>query len=135
VRSDLAELRRLGVHCAIDDFGTGYSCLTHLTQMPIAALKIDRAFTRAIGHHPDSSPHALVVVTVIELARRLDLMVVAEGIETFGQLDFLRRHGCAQAQGFLFSRPVNAAAFEAMLRRGRRLEPVLDLRDLRAVRR
>jgi diguanylate cyclase (GGDEF)-like protein len=133
VSAALAELRHLGVHCAIDDFGTGYSCLSHLTNMPIAALKIDRAFTRAIGKHPDSSPHSLVVVTVIELARRLDLMVVAEGVETIGQLDFLRRHGCAQAQGYLFSRPVNALAFEALLRRGPPLDPVLDLRDRAAV--
>jgi EAL domain-containing protein (putative c-di-GMP-specific phosphodiesterase class I) len=125
VSTALDELRRLGVHCAIDDFGTGYSCLSHLTHMPIAALKIDRAFTRAIGDDPDSSPHSTVVVTVIELARRLDLFVVAEGVETVGQLDFLRRHGCAQAQGFLFSRPVPADDFAALLQ----APHIIDLRE------
>jgi predicted signal transduction protein with EAL and GGDEF domain len=128
----LAELRLLGVDCAIDDFGTGYSCLSHLTQMPIAALKIDRAFTRRIGRDPESSPHSVVVLTVLELANRLDLMVVAEGVETPRQLDFLRRHGCAQAQGYLFSRPVPGGEFEDLLRANADDE-VLDLRDGAAV--
>jgi predicted signal transduction protein with EAL and GGDEF domain len=130
----LAELRLLGVHCAIDDFGTGYSCLSHLTHMPIAALKIDRAFTRRIGRDPDSSPHSVVVLTVLELANRLDLLVVAEGVETAGQLDFLRRHGCAQAQGYLFSRPVPGGQFEELLRTGVGDEhDVVDLRDTSAI--
>jgi len=132
VSATLADLRRLGVQCAIDDFGTGYSCLSHLTSMPIAALKIDRAFTRAIGDDPAGSPNATVVITVLELARRLDLLVVAEGVENHRQLEFLRRHGCSQAQGFLFSRPLPPDLFEALVRRHRGgLADVIDLRTAR----
>lgn len=99
----LAELRALGVRVAIDDFGTGYSSLSYLQRFAIDTLKIDQAFVR------DLPREAAIATAVIAMARTLELDVVAEGVETRAQLDFLREHGCSRAQGELFSPPLNAA--------------------------
>ncbi len=87
----------------MDDFGTGYSSLSYLKMLPIDVLKIDRSFISSMLDHPKDRA---IVKTIIELGHRLDMAVVAEGIETQEQAAFLREHGCHTGQGFLFSRPV-----------------------------
>ena len=103
----LQALRELGVSIAIDDFGTGYSSLNYLKRFPITAVKIDRAFIRDLA---TSDGDAAIVSAVVGIARALKLRVIAEGVETEEQLMFLRRRNCDAAQGYLFSRPVSAAA-------------------------
>jgi EAL domain-containing protein (putative c-di-GMP-specific phosphodiesterase class I) len=101
--STLAQLRQKGVTIAIDDFGTGHSSLSYLKRFPIDALKIDRGFVVDL---PDGFEDAAIVSSVIQLANGLGLRVVAEGVETREQLDFLRESGCREVQGFYFSYPV-----------------------------
>src|SRR5690606_31338767 len=93
---------------AIDDFGTGYSSFAYLTQLPVSRLKIDRAFILAVS---ESAEAAKVVSGLVELAHRLQLDVVAEGVETPAQLAFLRQIGCNIAQGYYFSPPLPAEQF------------------------
>jgi diguanylate cyclase (GGDEF)-like protein/PAS domain S-box-containing protein len=102
----LHELKRLGIALAIDDFGTGYSCLSSLKALPIQRLKIDQAFTRGI---PDDANDVAIAETIIAIAHRLNLKVMAEGVETEAQKTFLRRHGCEAVQGFLYARPMSAS--------------------------
>ncbi|MGW5642414.1 sensor domain-containing protein [Saccharopolyspora sp. NPDC003752] len=101
----LSNLRRLGVRLAIDDFGTGYSSLAQLQRLPLDTLKIDRSFITGVDENPDSEA---IVSSIIAMAHAVKLTVVAEGVETAGQLDLLRRLGCDQAQGFYIGRPTPA---------------------------
>ncbi len=105
-------LKAIGVGFALDDFGTGYSSLSYLTRLPLDQLKIDRSF---ILNLPDSPNDAVVAQTIITLASSLGLNVIAEGVETEAQRAFLEQHGCPVYQGYLFSKPLEAAAFERLL--------------------
>ncbi|MDX1606938.1 MAG: EAL domain-containing protein, partial [Candidatus Competibacterales bacterium] len=104
----LQALKELGVRLAIDDFGTGYSSLAYLKRFPIDKLKVDRSFVRDITEDSNSRE---IAATIIAMGRNLRLQVLAEGVETEQQLDFLRREGCDTYQGFLFGRPVPADEF------------------------
>ena len=108
----LEDLRRLGVTLAIDDFGTGYSSLTYLTLLPVSTLKIDRSFVSGLGQRPDADT---IAAAVIGLGRQLDLVVVAEGVETEAQVEVLTRLGCTRAQGYLFHRPLDPEAVGELL--------------------
>jgi diguanylate cyclase (GGDEF)-like protein/PAS domain S-box-containing protein len=105
-------LKLLGISLSLDDFGTGYSSLSYLTQLPLDQLKIDRSF---VFNLPDSHNDAVVAQTIVAMAKGLGLEVIAEGVETEGQLEFLQRHGCHAYQGYLFSRPLPLAGFETYL--------------------
>jgi EAL domain-containing protein (putative c-di-GMP-specific phosphodiesterase class I) len=121
----LHAMKSLGVNLSIDDFGTGYSSLSYLSRFPIDVLKIDRSFVAEITR---DSNDAAIVASIIALAHNLKLAVIAEGVETEDQLDYLRRHGCDEMQGYYFSRPLPAAEFEQLVRQHRRL-PLLDALD------
>ena len=113
--SVLQTLRARGVQIAVDDFGTGYSSLSYLRKFPIDALKIDQSFVRQIMAAPDDTT---IVTAIISMGRSLKLRVVAEGVETQGELAFLQTHLCDEAQGYYFSRPVVARQFAGLLRTG-----------------
>jgi diguanylate cyclase (GGDEF)-like protein/PAS domain S-box-containing protein len=108
----LKSLRDMGIRVAVDDFGTGYSSLSYLRKFPIDSLKIDQSFVRQLGAEGEDSA---IVTAVINMARSLKLQVVAEGVETVRELEFLREHDCDQAQGYYFSRPVPADEFARLL--------------------
>ncbi len=116
--SELAQLKSIGVGLSVDDFGTGYSSLAYLKRFPLDTLKIDIAFIRETCTDPDS---AAITLAIIDLAHNLRLKVVAEGVETAPQFNFLASHGCDQLQGYLFSKPIEVEAFEHMLRHDVRL--------------
>ncbi len=109
----LHAMKALGVKLSIDDFGTGYSSLSYLSRFPIDVLKIDRSFVAAIAR---DSNDAAIVASIVALAHNLKLSVIAEGVETADQLDYLRREGCDQMQGYYFSKPLPAEKFEALVR-------------------
>jgi diguanylate cyclase (GGDEF)-like protein/PAS domain S-box-containing protein len=111
--SNMQALKTLGVRFAIDDFGTGYSSLTYLKRLPLDRLKIDRSFTWDMEDEDGSG--LMLVQTILVIARNLGLECIAEGIETQGQLDCLREHGCSLGQGFFFSRPLKEADFQAWM--------------------
>jgi len=115
----LRTLRDRGVRVAVDDFGTGYSSLSYLRRFPIDALKIDQSFVGQIAAGGDD---ASIVTAVIGMARSLRLRVVAEGVETLAQLEFLEAQKCDEAQGYYFSRPVPAPEFADLLRSGIRVK-------------
>ena len=109
----MVALRAMGVGFSMDDFGTGYSSLSYLKRLPIEQLKIDRTFIRDLATDSDD---AMIVQAIIGMARNLRLDVIAEGVETANQLEFLRANGCFAFQGYLFSPPIALAAFEAFVR-------------------
>ncbi len=108
----LEALRDIGVHLAVDDFGTGHSSLSYLKKFRVGKLKIDQSFVRDLTE--DAEDRA-IVDAVIRMAAALGLETLAEGVETDGQLEFLRRHGCEAVQGYLFSRALPADAFAAFV--------------------
>ncbi|GGY46173.1 EAL domain-containing protein [Pseudoduganella albidiflava] len=116
----LTKLRLLGVKVAIDDFGTGYSSLAYLQRFPIDKLKIDIAFVRNIVTNPND---AAIALAIISMAHSLKLRVVAEGVETRPQLEFLRRNRCDEVQGFFFSRGLNVLSFGQLVVGGKSLPP------------
>jgi len=104
----LNSLKKLGLCIAVDDFGTGYSSLNYLKQFPIDVLKIDRSFVDGV---PGGEQDAQIARAIIAMAHSLSLAVIAEGVETQAQLDFLREHDCDQVQGYLFGKPMAASQF------------------------
>jgi len=110
----LKRLKGMGVSISIDDFGTGYSSLAYLKRFPIDTLKIDRSFVRDILVDMDD---AAIVDVVTSLGRALNLSVVAEGVETLGQFEYLAEHGCDRMQGFFFSKPIDATEFVALVKK------------------
>jgi EAL domain-containing protein (putative c-di-GMP-specific phosphodiesterase class I) len=108
----LHELKELGVTLSIDDFGTGYSSLSYLKRFPLDELKIDRSFVSGVDTDPDN---AAIVIAIIAMAHCLGLSVVAEGVETKAQLEFLKSKACDECQGFLFAKPMSAELFEKLL--------------------
>ncbi|MFP5075798.1 EAL domain-containing protein [Rhizobium sp. YIM 134829] len=105
-------LEEIGVEMAIDDFGTGYSSLSALKRFPVRRLKIDRSFVKDI---PDDEDDMAITAAIVSLAQKLELDVIAEGVETVAQLEFLRSCGCRDIQGYLVARPLEPAAFAALL--------------------
>jgi diguanylate cyclase (GGDEF)-like protein/PAS domain S-box-containing protein len=108
----LSEIKDIGVHLTMDDFGTGYSSLGILRRLPFDTLKIDQSFTREM---PDSPGDAAIAKSIIRMGHVMNLNVIAEGVESTRQLEFLRYHRCDQAQGYLFSPPVPADEFGSLL--------------------
>ena len=117
VVATLRQLTALGVQLSVDDFGTGYSSLSYLKNLPIDTLKVDQSFVRDIA--ADGSNHRVLARAIISIGHSLNLKVVAEGVETEAQLEYLRRHGCDEVQGYYFSRPVASDAFRKLLEAAR----------------
>ncbi|MYM33832.1 EAL domain-containing protein [Duganella sp. FT94W] len=116
----LTNLKALGIKVAIDDFGTGYSSLAYLQRFPIDKLKIDIAFVRDITTNPND---AAIALAIISMAHSLKLQVIAEGVETRAQLEYLRRCRCDEIQGYFFSRPLPPEALGQLAQSGRGLPP------------
>ena len=105
-------LKEAGVALSIDDFGTGYSSLSYLNRLPIDTLKIDRSFVENLHRKKDD---AAICAAIMAMANQLGLKVVAEGVEVEEQLEFLKRHGCGQIQGFLYSKAIPAREFRQLI--------------------
>ena len=119
----LEQLSAMGVLVSVDDFGTGYSSMSYLRRFPIDKLKIDRVFINEIASRPED---ASIVRAIVSLAHSLHLKVIAEGVETPAQLDFLKAAGCDEYQGYHFSRPLPAADFERLIRETRAPDALTD---------
>ena len=113
----LKRIRELGVKFHLDDFGTGYSSLSYLHRMPLDALKIDQSFVRAMSSDAMSRS---IVVAIVALGHSLGMSVIAEGVETKGELDALRAMNCDAAQGYFLYRPMSGEAADALLSSGER---------------
>jgi EAL domain-containing protein (putative c-di-GMP-specific phosphodiesterase class I) len=114
----LNQLKSVGIMIAMDDFGTGYSSLGYLQKFPFDKIKIDRSFVASLREE-----NSAIVRAILGLGRNLGMRTCAEGVETWEQLDLLRREGCEQIQGFLFGRPMDAAKISSLLSRaGQRAE-------------
>jgi EAL domain-containing protein (putative c-di-GMP-specific phosphodiesterase class I) len=111
----LGALRAAGMGIALDDFGTGYSSLSYLKRFPITAVKLDQSFVRGV---PADANDAAIALSVIGIGRSLGLKVIAEGVESEEQLEFLRANGCDEAQGYLIARPAGAAETAKFMRQG-----------------
>ncbi|NES74213.1 MAG: EAL domain-containing protein, partial [Okeania sp. SIO2D1] len=114
----LTSLKSLGINIAIDDFGTGYSSFSYLQQFPFDILKIDQCFIRNVHHN---TKNAAITKAILQMAMSLDFKVVAEGVETEAELNFLLQHQCHEIQGFFFSPPIAARDFEQLLVGGKTL--------------
>jgi EAL domain-containing protein (putative c-di-GMP-specific phosphodiesterase class I) len=110
----LTNIKKMGVRLAIDDFGTGYSSLAQIKHFPIDTLKVDRSFIRNL---PQDSENRSITEAIIAMGKTLSLTVVAEGVETQDQWDFLRDHICDEMQGFYFSKPIAPDQFADLLRK------------------
>lgn len=119
VREGIEELHTLGINFSLDDFGTGYSSFSLLQKLPISSLKIDRSFVSGVTKNADDRE---IVKALIRLAHSLNKEVIAEGVETIQQLNFLASYGCHQAQGYLYSKPITYEEFEYMLKHGYELK-------------
>ena len=119
----LIKLHEEGIQFSIDDFGTGYSSLSYLKRFPISSLKIDQSFVRDLSINNDDEA---IVAAIIALGHSLGLNVIAEGVESTAQLDLLRKKGCNEIQGYLFSRPVPADEMTQLLRSGEKLNFSLE---------
>jgi len=126
----LRELRALGSQVLIDDFGTGYSSLSYLSRLPADIIKIDRAFVRDLGRSEEHSP---IIRAIIDMAKRLNMKTVAEGVETSMQAAVLCELGCDYAQGFLYSKPVAAHHCRVLLEQLRRERPLTETMIMRVV--
>jgi EAL domain-containing protein (putative c-di-GMP-specific phosphodiesterase class I) len=124
----LEQLSAMGVLVSVDDFGTGYSSMSYLRRLPIDKLKIDRVFINEIASRPED---ASIVRAIVSLAHSLRLKVVAEGVETPAQLDFLKAVGCDEYQGYHFSKPLPASEFERVIREKAAMQPLSQDEALR----
>ena len=113
VISKMHALQTFGLRLSLDDFGTGYSSLCYLKQLPFDQIKIDQSLVKGIINDPRD---AVMVKTIINLGRSFGLNVIAEGVETKAQLNFLKKNGCMAYQGYLFSKPVPIEQFEELLK-------------------
>lgn len=110
--SILKEIRKLGIHLSIDDFGTGYSSLAYLKRFPVHSLKIDRSFILDVEQ---SEKYAAITASIIQMGKTLNLNIIGEGVETLGQMAFLKEHQCDEVQGYLYSMPVPADEISTLL--------------------
>lgn len=105
-------LKQMGIRLSMDDFGTGYSSLSTLSSLPLDQVKIDQSFVQKLDARVDAN-NEVVTQSIIALGRMLGLQVIAEGVETYSQLDFLEGHGCHDYQGYLFGRPLTLTHLES----------------------
>jgi EAL domain-containing protein (putative c-di-GMP-specific phosphodiesterase class I) len=109
----MVALKELGISLSIDDFGTGYSSLNSLQRFPLDILKVDRSFVQEIGN----GSKAVIIRAIVAMAHSLGLTIIAEGVETIEQLNFLRNHHCEEVQGFYFSKPLSTDRFAELVSR------------------
>jgi EAL domain-containing protein (putative c-di-GMP-specific phosphodiesterase class I) len=121
--SKMTALKAAGIRISLDDFGTGYSSLTYLKKLPLDQLKVDQSFVREML---SSSQDEAIVRTVVSLAQHMELEVIAEGVETEEQRQFLQSIGCFSIQGYLLSRPLSIQDFNAFLLRSRMPHPIVN---------